>query len=168
MQVLAVLPSLVCGKTVEVSGAGYTQVNGVYFEDGTSNGVPKYTLPPRTQPAAGGTAYTVGQGGISILRWLDGYWYMSALGPDRNPADGDDIDIYAIKSSSDTPPSGWSCSVAGGLCGSPAGDTIVGTVPAPTLRIESCDQNCERIVQGIWRAVRAHPGRVKRPSRFPV
>jgi hypothetical protein len=58
-------------------------VNGVYYEDGTSNGVARYTK--------SGTS-------MSLLSWVDGNWYISELGGgaagSRTPADGDDIDYY--------------------------------------------------------------------------
>ena len=44
----------------------------VSFEDGTSDGVTRYTLPPRSQPDQNHQAHTVGEGGISVLRWSDG------------------------------------------------------------------------------------------------
>lgn len=76
LQVLAAIPSEVCRKTLTVSGAGTAAVNGVYFEDGTSDGVPRYTLPPRAPPGGDsnpvGQTHAVGEGGISVLRWTDG------------------------------------------------------------------------------------------------
>jgi hypothetical protein len=71
LQLLAPIPGRACEKTVTISGAGATKVNGVYYEDGTSNGAPRYTK--------SGTS-------MSLLSWPDGNWYLSEL---RGGAGGD-------------------------------------------------------------------------------
>jgi hypothetical protein len=169
LQVLAAVPSEVCSKTVTVSGAGTSIVNGVYFEDGTSDGVPKYTLPPRTQPDPAHQAHTVAEGGISILRWSDGMWYISGLGADRLPADGDDLDYYSIRSTADTPPTTWACSVAGALCEAAPGDVIRGAVRAPILTIEQCDTgSCNDILNQVWAACDAEHTESRRSDPFSL
>eukprot|EP01052_Picozoa_sp_SAG31_P042111 SAG31_NODE_6583_length_1963_cov_1.684013_3_plen_187_part_00 len=44
LQLLAHIPGLSCQHTVRITGAGTPRLNGVYYEDGTSNGVPRCAL----------------------------------------------------------------------------------------------------------------------------
>jgi len=103
------------------------------------------------------------------MRWSDGYWYISGLGADRLPADGDDADYYSIHSIADTPPLGWSCSIAGDLCDPVPGDTIIGLSPAPVITIETCDQDsCSTYLNQIWQHCDAEQRDDRRGNAFTL
>ena len=98
-----------------------------------------------------------------------GFWYISGLGGDRLPADGDDIDYYSIQSTSDRPPTGWSCSISGDLCNPASGDTIVGLSPAPILTVETCDESsCDAFMNEIWRHCDAEQTDDRRGNAFTL
>ena len=64
IQLLAPIPGLACEKQVTVRGAGAPVVNGIYYEDGTSNGATRY--------ARSGSS-------MALLSWPDGMWYLTNL-----------------------------------------------------------------------------------------
>jgi hypothetical protein len=108
-----------------VTGAGTADVNGVYFADGTATGVARYTKAAGVEPS-GHMAPSV-----TIIRWNDGFWYISALGPDRIPDNGDDTDYYVAPQGGDddSPPASTWRSMK---------DTK-GVAPFPTVTISSDD-----------------------------
>ena len=134
LQLLAPIPGRACEKQVQVSGAGAVAVNGIYYQDGTSNGATRYTK--------SGTS-------MSLLSWPDGNWYLSQLrggaGGDRTPGDGDDIDYYISADQEGefegTPPStGWTVPAYSNPTQAPQGaGTGFGTYPAPTMNVDMCD-----------------------------
>eukprot|EP01050_Picozoa_sp_SAG11_P007533 SAG11_NODE_632_length_8057_cov_6.472481_4_plen_161_part_00 len=90
----AAYPDSSCNQQLVVTGAGAAVVNGNYFADGSSTGATRYTKASSTSPSGVVTP------AITMLRWSDGYWYISALGPDRIPDNGDDTDYCELA----TPP----------------------------------------------------------------
>jgi hypothetical protein len=104
MVVMLLLAANLFATDYEVSGAGSSEVNGVYVENGTNGGKPKYEF------TNGGTTYYLGFDDASSS-WLIGT--SLSLYPMMSH--------YYINSSSDTPPSsGW-------------GIGYEGSSPAPTV-----------------------------------
>ena len=82
---------------------------------------------------------------------------------------GDDLDYYSIHSTADTPPTTWSCSIAGALCNPAAGDIIRGSPPAPVLTIEQCDNaNCGAVLNRVWAACDAEHATSRRGNAFTL
>ena len=130
LQLLAPIPGRACEKSVHITGAGATRVNGYYYEDGTSNGATRYTK--------SGTS-------VSLLSWPDGNWYLSdlrggAIG-DRTPGDGDDVDYYIAASTGLVPPTtGWIIpSYSTPSQAPPRAGAGFATYPAPMVDVDQCD-----------------------------
>jgi hypothetical protein len=92
--ILIIVATNTFAQNYVVSGAGSTEVNGTYVENGTANGKPKYEF------NNGGSIYTLGYSGM-MMRWVigrGGMWemmsyYRTLVAGDTPPSTGWDMDM---------------------------------------------------------------------------